>query len=64
VLTSIGTGATAALPMIYAAAHDPGGGCARFGATALASVETDSAKALEVLVPLVTGERVGQKSVA
>ena len=53
ILTSIGPGAKDALPMIYAAARDRVAEVKISGVTALAAVETDDAKALAVLIPLV-----------
>jgi HEAT repeat protein len=59
-LTAIGPGAKEALPMIYAAVKDYNTDVRASAATALASVETDQAKALAVLTPLAGNRESGK----
>jgi HEAT repeat protein len=59
VFGKIGRGAGAALPTIYDAIHDSGSDVRASAATALASVEPDEAKALEVIIPLVDRTQSG-----
>jgi HEAT repeat protein len=60
VFTRIGPAAKEALPMIYAAARDSAPDVRASAATALAAVETDQAKAVEVLVPLINAKQSGK----
>ncbi len=60
VLTNLGPGASAALPMIYAALTDRSQDVRASAATALAAVETNNAKALQALVPLLKQSESGK----
>jgi HEAT repeat protein len=60
VLTGIGPGAKEALPMIYAAVRDSLPDVRASAVTALAAVETDDAKAIEVIVPLARSTESGK----
>jgi len=55
----IGRGASAALPTIYAAMNDQATEVRAAGVTALASIETDDAKALSIIIPLASRGQSG-----
>ena len=57
VLTAIGRGATAALPLIYASLRDENSDTRAQAVPALAAIETDKAKALAALTPLVASSQ-------
>lgn len=58
-LTKIGRGATPALPLIYGCLNDPASDVRASAVTAIATIETDQAKALATLIPL-AGDQSGR----
>jgi HEAT repeat protein len=60
VFGKIGRGAGAALPTIYSAIHDSAPDVRASAATALAGVESDEAKAMAVIIPLVDRSQSGE----